>query len=33
LNVPTASATNRGALSASDWSSFRSTKVLTWLSM
>lgn len=33
LNVPTASATNRGALSSSDWSSFRSTKVLTWLSM
>jgi hypothetical protein len=33
LNVPTASATNRGALSSADWSSFRSTKVLTWLSM
>jgi hypothetical protein len=33
LNVPTASATNRGALSASDWRSFRSNQVLTWLSM
>jgi hypothetical protein len=33
LNVPTASATNRGALSAADWRSFTSNKVLTWLSM
>jgi hypothetical protein len=31
--VPTASATNRGALSAADWRSFTSNKVLTWLSM
>jgi hypothetical protein len=33
LNVPTASATNRGALNSADWRSFTSNKVLTWLSM
>ena len=33
LNVPTASAANRGALNAADWRSFTSNKVLTWLSM
>lgn len=33
LNVPTASATNRGALSSADWISFTSNRVLTWLSM